>query len=152
MFSKSFFKALNCCCGEADAKDAGRPEGSTSSKVGLLHPEQATSSTALLAPPSQSTATPPAASTPSSAAVLEGTSTSVATVESREQLRHHEDGSQTSVPRPNPPKDALKSLWDRAYEKLKDKNEGLVEKYEKVLSRELPKTSAYQLQIVHRCR
>jgi len=84
--------------------------------------------------------------------VLEGTSTSVATVESREQLGHREDDSQTSVPRPNPPKDGLESLWDRAYEKLKDADKGLVEKYEKVLSRELPETSVYQLQIMYRCR
>lgn len=73
--------------------------------------------------------------------MLEGTLMLVATVESREESGYREDDSQTSVPRSNSPKDESKSLWDRAYEKLNEAHEGLVEKYEKVLSRELPETS-----------
>lgn len=136
MFSKSFFKALNCCCGEADAKDAGRSEGSTSSKVRLLRPEQATSSTALLAPPSQSTATPPAASTPSSA-------NEPTTPDKASRSQASAAGQETSK---DPVSEQIlhQKLWNEAYDGLEDK---LVKAYEKCLEKFLedenaPDTSA----------
>ena len=135
MFSKSFFKALNCCCGEADAKDAGGSQGSTSSEVGLLRPEQATSSTALPAPLSQSTATPPAASTPSSA--------------NEPTIPDKASRSQASTAGQKTSKDSRsdESLWDQAYAKLDRK---LVKAYEILLSRELA-TSAYHIQVMCYC-
>lgn len=43
----------------------------------------------------------------------------------------------------------LPSLWDRAYDALKDSDPRLVEKYEKLLSKELQKTGAYKLQRIY---
>jgi len=83
-------------------------------------------------------------------------STTTATVDSPEQLEYREDGSRTSVPGRNLPKDGrldtAQSLWDRAYAALGTENPQLVENYEKVLSRELLKTSVYQLQGINRGR
>lgn len=80
-------------------------------------------------------------------------STATATVDGPEQSEHREDGSRTSVPDHNPPKDGgldtAQSLWDRAYAALGIDDPKLVENYEKVLSRELLKTSVYQLQGVN---
>lgn len=83
-------------------------------------------------------------------------STAAVTVDGPEQSEHREDDSRTSVPDHNPPKDGgldtAQSLWDRAYAALGMEDPELVENYEKVLSRELSKTSVYQLQGVNRGR
>jgi hypothetical protein len=60
------------------------------------------------------------------------------------QSGDREDGSRT--PGCNPPNgasDTAQSLWDRAYDVLRTMDPRLVKKYEKLLSREMPKASAY---------
>jgi hypothetical protein len=73
-------------------------------------------------------------------------SAAAASAKGREPSEHREDGSRTPVPRRNLSKDSgsdtAQSLWDRAYVALRTEDPGLVEKYEKVLSRELT-ASAY---------
>lgn len=57
-------------------------------------------------------------------------STATATVDGPEQSEHCEDGSRTSVPGHNPPKDGgldiAQSLWDRAYAALGTASASLV--------------------------
>lgn len=83
-------------------------------------------------------------------------STATATVDGPEQSERREDGSRASVPGRNLPRDGrldtAQSLWDRAYDALGTEDPKLVENYEKVLSRELSKTSVYQLQGINRGR
>ena len=78
------------------------------------------------------------------------------TPDSQIQLEHCEDGSRTPIAGRNPSKDGgshtAQSLWNRAYSALKTENPRLVKKYEKLLSRELLKTSADQSQSLCRCR
>jgi hypothetical protein len=47
---------------------------------------------------------------------------------------------------------AVPSLWDRAYEALRKEDRQLVDNYEKLLSRELEKTSMYQQRGLSCCR
>jgi len=78
------------------------------------------------------------------------------TADSLMQLEHHEDRSRSPVAGHNPSKDGgsdtALSLWDRAYVALRTSDPRLVKKYQKLLSRELPKTSAVQSQSLCRCR
>jgi hypothetical protein len=80
----------------------------------------------------------------------DGTVSSAAssTPDSQMQSEHCEDGSRTPIADPSEDggSDTAQSLWDRAYGALKTENRRLVMKYEKLLSRELPKTSADQSQ------
>ena len=76
----------------------------------------------------------------------DGTVTTAAssTTGNQTQSEHREDGSRTPITGRNSSKgagsDTARSLWDLAYDALDPR---LVTKYEKLLSRELPKTSAY---------
>jgi hypothetical protein len=77
-----------------------------------------------------------------------------ATPKGREQSGCSEDGpgaSNTGQNLSDAELDAAKSLWDRAYEKLRDDESELVKKYKKLLSRELSKTGVYQLQAINHC-
>ena len=88
----------------------------------------------------------------------EGTvaSTASSTTGNQTQSEHREDGSRTPVTDRNPSEgagsDTARSLWDRAYGKLRDTDSGLVKKYEKLLSREWSKTGMYQVQGIRRYR
>jgi hypothetical protein len=69
-----------------------------------------------------------------------------ATHKGREQSECSGDGpgaSNTGQTPSDSELDAAKSLWDRAYEKLRDEEPELVEKYKKLLSRDLSKTGVY---------
>lgn len=78
---------------------------------------------------------------------IDGTVNSAASShpDSQIQSEHCEDDLSTPIADRNPPKDGgsdtVQSLWDSAYGALKIENPRLVKKYEKLLSRELQKTS-----------
>jgi hypothetical protein len=82
-----------------------------------------------------------------------GSMTSSNTAECQTQSEHCEGGSQASaadcdLSKDHEELDTMQSLWDRAYDALKTEDPRLVEKYEKLLSKELSKTSGYQLQSI----
>ena len=78
------------------------------------------------------------------------------TASSQMQPEQHKDSSTAPVAGGNQSNthgpDTAKSLWGRAYDELTKDQLDLVEKYEKLLSRELPETSEYQLQSLLGCR